>query len=194
MVTIMEKYYDITQLVELVPKNKKILFFCIGTPHTIGDAIGPLVGSYLIRNGCKVYGTIKNPITSTNLEYKIKYVKKKYPNHFIVAIDAAIWIGTDQKMVNKIFIEKKPIIAGTGVDKKFTPIGNISIKGITIVAKVGDMSEQKIQAMEEKSLEQAIIMRNLIAEECLKFISNYKEKIELKERVLNILKSYKASI
>jgi putative sporulation protein YyaC len=194
MVTIMEKYYDITQLAELVPKNKKILFFCIGTPHTIGDAIGPLVGSYLIRNGCKVYGTIKNPITSANLENKITYVKRKYPNHFIVAIDAAIWIGTNQKMVNKIFIEKKPINAGTAVDKKFTPIGDISIKAITIVAKVGDTSEQKIQEMNNKSLEQVIIMRDSITEECLKFISNYKEKIELKERILNLFKNYKTSL
>ena len=193
MVTLMEDQFDITQLGELVPKNKKILFFCIGTPKSKGDAIGPLVGSYLKRNGCKVYGTIKNPITALNIESKITYVKKKYPNHFIIAIDATIWIGTNEQMKDKVLVEKSPIYAGAGVGKKISPIGDLSIKAVTVIAKKGVTNEQIIAALNEKPLEEVIKIKNLIAKECINFISTYKERIKLKDHITNIVKKYKVS-
>ena len=53
------------------------MFLCIGTDRATGDALGPLVGSYLLKNGLEnVYGTVDEPVHAENLRYYIEFINK----------------------------------------------------------------------------------------------------------------------
>lgn len=110
--------------------SSELVFFCIGTPHVCGDALGPYVGSrleYLNLPKFTVYGTWKNPIHALNLSQQWEYAKKKHPDSCFIAIDASF--GSKIHLGN-IFVENRPVYPGQGVGKKLPPIGDISITGI----------------------------------------------------------------
>ena len=49
--------------------EKTVVFLCIGTDRATGDALGPLVGSYLLKNGLEnVYGTVDEPVHAEKFE------------------------------------------------------------------------------------------------------------------------------
>ncbi len=75
--------------------RKGVLLFCIGTDRSTGDSLGPLIGHKLKRAGLKdrritVVGTLDSPVHAMNLEQAIFMVRRCYPDHVIVAVDASV--------------------------------------------------------------------------------------------------------
>lgn len=118
---------NLTKMVKsIIPKDKKILFVCVGTDRSTGDALGPLVGSRLKAKGYNVLGTVDNPVHAQNLDETIKTIELYYPDHFVVAIDACLGMGSS---VGEVTISEGPLFPGAGVGKDLPPIGDARIVG-----------------------------------------------------------------
>ena len=75
--------------------RRGVLLFCIGTDRSTGDSLGPLIGHKLRDLGQKnervqVVGTLDCPVHAMNLEQAIFMVRRCYPDHVIVAVDASV--------------------------------------------------------------------------------------------------------
>ena len=109
---------------------RPLVFFCIGTNHVTGDALGPLIGSFLEElhlPNTHVYGTWHQPVHALNLYTTWINAKKKHPDACFIAIDASFGPPTH---LGNIFIENRPLNPGQGVGKELPSVGNISITGI----------------------------------------------------------------
>lgn len=118
------KYYD-SHYCELV-------FLCIGTDRSTGDALGPLVGHKLElplsrHNNIYVHGTLDEPVHAKNLRNYINIINKTYAKPFIIAIDACL--GRIDR-VGFITIGEGPLTPGAGVNKQLPSVGNLHIMGI----------------------------------------------------------------
>lgn len=128
--------YDDRNAIELLSKSissvfkKDTLIMCIGTDKCIGDCLGPLVGTMLIRNSfpLPVIGTLENPAHAINLGNTINEINIKYPDHHIIAVDACLGY---RNYIGEIQIKNGPVHPGKGVGKSLPKIGDISIIGIT---------------------------------------------------------------
>lgn len=110
--------------------SREIVFCCIGTDRSTGDALGPFIGSTLQTAPhfhLPVYGTIEKPLHALNLATELQTIYERYDNPFIVAIDACV--GTSEQ-IGHIFIEQGPIHPGQAFQKDLPPVGQVSIKGV----------------------------------------------------------------
>lgn len=109
--------------------NDKTIIVCIGTDKCIGDCLGPLVGTFLIKNKFPypVIGTLEKPAHAINLDYILKEIKLKYRDNFIIAIDACL--GYDN-CIGDIQVKSGPVHPGKGVGKTLPHVGDISIVGV----------------------------------------------------------------
>jgi len=122
-----EYLYDILKEINY---DREIIFLCIGSDRSTGDALGPLVGSNLKSFKNKriyIYGSLYNPVHSQNLNNIINKINNNFNNPYIVAIDASLG---SLKNVGKIFIQNKPLKPGLALNKNLPPIGDLSITGI----------------------------------------------------------------
>lgn len=105
------------------------IIICIGTDKHIGDCLGPMVGTILKEKNfpINVFGTLKQPIHALNINNKYKEIKKKYPDHKIIAIDACLG---ENKNIGKIFVKEDGISPGKGIGKKLPYVKGIGIVGI----------------------------------------------------------------
>lgn len=144
-----------------VPMHRSIVFVCIGTDRSTGDALGPLVGSYLHRNRLHqnpTIGTIDEPVHAINLVETLEMIHKKYSNPFIVGIDACLG-----KLANigNIQIGFGPVKPGAGVNKDLPPVGDIHITGIV---NVGGFMEYFV--LQNTRLSLVMKMAEIISESC----------------------------
>ena len=110
-----------------------LIFCCIGTDRSTGDALGPLVGTWLKDNPSfpyEVIGTLQQPLHALNLQQTVESLQKRTSKPYVVAIDACL--GKSEK-IGHIIIEKGPLFPGKAVKKELPPVGDISIKGIVNV-------------------------------------------------------------
>ncbi len=108
--------------------NRQIIILCIGSDRYIGDALGPLVGSYLEENtDVTVYGSLDKPVHAGNLVEVIKNIKGRYHQPIIIAVDACL--GKNDEIGN-IEIWEGGLEAGIAVGNKLPYIGTISIIGV----------------------------------------------------------------
>lgn len=112
--------------------RKGVLLFCIGTDRSTGDSLGPLIGHKLKKAGLKdsqvqVVGTLENPVHAINLEQAIFMVRRCYPDHVIVAVDASVG---QTEHVGCITLGKGALRPGLGVCKELQAVGDIFITGI----------------------------------------------------------------
>jgi putative sporulation protein YyaC len=109
--------------------KEKTLIVCIGTDKCIGDCLGPLVGTFLVKNGFPypVVGTLDNPAHAINLDSVIKDTKAKYPEYYVIAIDACIGY---EDCIGDIQVKLGPVHPGKGVGKNLPHVGDISIVGV----------------------------------------------------------------
>ena len=124
--------YD--ELCPAVRENRPIVFVCIGTDRSTGDALGPLVGEKLKfspRSNIFVYGNLENPVHAKNIKDTLKDIKIKHKKPYIIAIDACL--GSIEN-VGKVLIEKKPLRPGMAVHKDLPPVGDLSIVGIVNIS------------------------------------------------------------
>lgn len=112
--------------------RKGVLLFCIGTDRSTGDSLGPLIGHKLKEYGLKdrhvqVVGTLECPVHAMNLEQAILMVRRNYPDHVIVAVDASVG---QTEHVGCITLGKGALRPGLGVCKELQAVGDIFITGI----------------------------------------------------------------
>ncbi len=103
---------------------------CIGSDITIGDSVGPLVGTMLEKKnifGLMIYGTLKSPITAKEVISLGKNIRKLHTYQRMLAIDGAVG---DEKEVGMIKLQRGGLYPGIGVGKKIAPIGDVAIMGI----------------------------------------------------------------
>lgn len=106
------------------------VILCIGTDRLIGDSLGPMVGSLLVRSGCPfpVYGTLTSPVHALNLPLYTRQIPSRHPGAPVIAVDASL--GPDWR-IGCISLRPHGLRPGAGVNKELDPAGDISITGIT---------------------------------------------------------------
>ncbi len=119
-------------LKEAYTSNRDIVFVCIGTDRSTGDALGPLTGSKLKQLNLKtpVYGTLDEPVHATNLAEYSKIIYESNKNPFLIAVDACLG---QLNNVGYLSIGKGAVKPGAAVKKDLPPIGDAYITGIVNV-------------------------------------------------------------
>ncbi|AMX00621.1 spore protease YyaC [Rummeliibacillus stabekisii] len=118
-------------LLEHIPfHHENLVFCCIGSDRSTGDALGPLTGSILsnfVSFPYKIIGTLEEPLHALNLSQTVDSFENHKVPPFVVAIDACLG---DQKRIGEILFQPGPLLPGKAVKKELPPIGDVSIKGI----------------------------------------------------------------
>lgn len=108
--------------------HRKIIILCIGSDRYIGDALGPLIGSYLEEHtSCTVYGSLEKPVHAGNLVEVIAHIHHQYCQPLIIAVDACL--GKSYEIGN-VEIWQGSLEAGIAVGAKLPSIGHLSIIGV----------------------------------------------------------------
>lgn len=144
-----------------VPAHRPIVFICIGTDRSTGDALGPLVGSYLHRNRLHTIptiGTVDEPVHAINLADTIQNVFQSYSHPFIVGVDACLG---KLAHVGHIQVGYGPVKPGAGVNKELPPVGDIHI---TAIVNVGGFMEYFV--LQNTRLSVVMKMAEIISESC----------------------------
>lgn len=122
---------QISNIVINEANDRDIVVMCIGTDRSTGDCLGPLVGEKLSKsyyfNKINVLGTLEKPVHAKNLDQNLEYVYSNFNNPYIIAVDASLG---KYENIGKINLYYGPLFPGAGVNKKLTPVGDISITGI----------------------------------------------------------------
>jgi putative sporulation protein YyaC len=102
-----------------------LLFLCIGTDRSTGDALGPLVGSILEEAGyTHVLGTLQYPLDASNLLQRLEKVK---PGRKVIAIDACLG---QPSSVTSYQVSNQPMEPGKSVGRVLPLVGDYSIAAI----------------------------------------------------------------
>ncbi len=125
---------------ELYRKEGKV-FLCIGTTKCIGDSLGPMVGeklsSILEKKDIFIFGNLKQNVNYKNINIVLNTIYSKIKNPYIIVIDSAL---SHKNFIGNIIINKNNMVIGSALNKNYTIIGNLSIKGI-----VGENNKNNIK-------------------------------------------------
>jgi len=116
-----------------VEDSGEIVLVCIGTDRSTGDALGPLVGSYLQEqalSGCTVFGTLDNPVHATNLADTMGWVEKHFVKPLVLAVDASL--GRVES-VGYLTVGQGSLRPGAAVNKTLPEVGQVYVTGIVNV-------------------------------------------------------------
>lgn len=114
--------------------SPNLVFFCIGTDRSTGDALGPLTGSRLTEYNTfpfPVIGTLESPLHALNLEQRIDELLVDTPTAYTVAIDACLGKVSS---IGQLLFQDGSMQPGQAVGKNLPSVGNASIKGIVNIA------------------------------------------------------------
>lgn len=113
----------------LQPDSRRIVFVCIGTDRSTGDALGPLVGTMLEEYGwSRVIGTLAEPCDAGKVEAAaISLLQESMEGRTVIAIDACL--GKPQS-VGGYVLSAGPLKPGAATGRALPPIGDFSIAGI----------------------------------------------------------------
>ena len=70
--------YLCKELSPVIKENRPIVFICIGSDRSTGDALGPLIGEkikFLSKNNIFIYGTLEETVHAGNLKETVKIIK-----------------------------------------------------------------------------------------------------------------------
>jgi putative sporulation protein YyaC len=114
-----------------IPADRTLVFVCVGTDRSTGDALGPLVGSKLEKQSrLPVFGTLDEPVHAMNMTQRLNSLSNMYSNPYIVAIDACLG---QLSSVGCIQAADGPVKPGAGVNKELPPVGDFHVTGIVNV-------------------------------------------------------------
>lgn len=115
---------------KVIPKDKRLVFLCIGASNYMGDVFGPFIGELLKRSGKSVivYGEMYDCVHGGNLLEYIKMIYKKHRNDFIITIDAGTSIT---KKRGSITVYRRGICPGRSYHSGTAKVGDVSILGFT---------------------------------------------------------------
>ena len=132
--------------------GRPLVCVCVGTDRSTGDALGPLVGSFLdtglagghslVDQGeswaylggnslLQIFGTLDNPVHASNLATLVERLRGSAPQPFVVAIDACLGQADH---VGLITVSRGALRPGAGVNKMLPELGNVSITGTVNVS------------------------------------------------------------
>ncbi|MDF2570523.1 MAG: putative sporulation protein YyaC [Sporomusa sp.] len=107
---------------------RPLVVLCIGSDRYTGDALGPLIGTYLEEHtDCSVYGTLDHPVHAGNFIETLNIINHLYHHPLIVAIDACL--GRSHEVGN-IEIWQGGLAAGIAVGNRLPTVGDISVIGV----------------------------------------------------------------
>ncbi|WP_048601621.1 spore protease YyaC [Rubeoparvulum massiliense] len=153
---------QLQQLLVYPPIYSEILFLCIGTDRSTGDALGPLVGTFLHEAkhpNILVRGTLEHPVHAKNLQDVLAEIDSAQTSPYVFAIDASL--GRWQS-VGDICLHKGPLQPGAGVQKKLPQVGHAHLTGIV---NVGGFLEYFV--LQNTRLHLVISMAHLISKAIL---------------------------
>lgn len=105
-----------------------IVFLCIGTDRSTGDALGPLTGSRLKEYGfTHVIGTLPEPCDALNLETKLGGIPE---DKIIIAIDACLG---QPSSVGSFFASEGALSPAQSVGGKLPAVGDYSVAAVVNV-------------------------------------------------------------
>jgi putative sporulation protein YyaC len=132
-------------LLSLGAPARPVVFACIGTDRSTGDALGPLVGQKLMRLGGDerdVVGTLERPLHALNLAERVLPRLAEAPRPLIVAVDAALG---PLPSVGSVRLSRGGLRPGQGVGKDLPEIGDLSITA-TVNVRAGALDAQVLQS------------------------------------------------
>lgn len=118
---------------QLIDSTAAIVLVCIGSDRSIGDALGPLVGTYVseLANGqFQVVGTLDSPVHASNLSDTLQWLESTHPNALVVAVDACLG---RMESVGMLTVGRGSLKPGAGVNKSLPPVGQIYVTGVVNV-------------------------------------------------------------
>ena len=131
-------YFEMAKALKTICNNEKPIVVCVGSDLTVGDSLGPFVGTTIIKDNKLdffVYGTLENPITAREVETVSKKIKLIHPNSKVLVVDAALGKKSEIGYVKVLDSGIKP---GLGVKKDLPLLGDFSI-----IAIVGEYLDKK---------------------------------------------------
>lgn len=122
-----------TILSEAQCNHQDIVFVCIGTDRSTGDALGPLTGTKLkrLQINSPIFGTLEEPVHATNLIDYMNIINNQFPKPFVIAIDACLGRLDN---VGYLSLGRGSVKPGAAVKKDLPPIGDAYITGIVNVS------------------------------------------------------------
>ncbi|WHY00141.1 spore protease YyaC [Neobacillus sp. DY30] len=110
-------------------QKEDIIFLCIGSDRSVGDSLGPLVGTMLKENQVpyRIYGTLEKPVHAFNLKETLKEIKKEFKKPLIFSVDASLG---DQNQVGYVFLKEGPLVPGKALKKVLPEVGDYHIIGM----------------------------------------------------------------
>lgn len=111
----------------------ELVLVCIGTDRSIGDALGPLIGTQIagpVGPPATVLGTLDNPVHASNLVDTLQWVESTFQRPLVIAVDACLGRSESVGMLTVGHGSLKP---GAGVNKSLPPVGQIYVTGVVNV-------------------------------------------------------------
>ncbi|MDB5055706.1 MAG: hypothetical protein JWM44_3756 [Bacilli bacterium] len=121
--------HHLSDLFLKIPEQHPIVFVCIGTDRSTGDALGPLIGSRLRKynfSDIHLYGTLDEPVHALNLNETLTTIQNDHFQPYIIGIDACLG---QVSSVGNIQLGFGPLKPGAGVNKQLPPVGHVHITG-----------------------------------------------------------------
>ncbi|GAB6927217.1 hypothetical protein JCM10914A_12000 [Paenibacillus sp. JCM 10914] len=130
-----------------------LVFVCIGTDRSTGDALGPLTGSKLLEYGFPhVIGSLPEPCDAFNFESRLSGISEQQT---LIAIDACLG---QPSSVGYYFTSEGPLTPAQSVGGKLPPIGDYSVAAV-----VNTMGPKAYWTLQVTSLHQVMRMADQIA-------------------------------
>ncbi len=133
------------RLIEHGGRHRPVVFACVGTDRSTGDALGPLVGERLRRLGCgedQVIGTLESPLHALNLDERLGPALDDGSDRLVVAVDAAL--GPLDR-VGGVSLHGRGLRPGQGVGKDLPEVGELSLTA-TVNVQAGALDVQVLQS------------------------------------------------
>lgn len=124
---------------------RPVLFACIGSDRSTGDALGPLVGQKLMRLGGDegaVIGTLEHPLHALNLAERVLPRLGASPRPLVVAVDAALG---PMATIGSVRLARGGLRPGQGVGKDLPEVGDLSLTA-TVNVRAGALDAQVLQS------------------------------------------------
>ncbi|XEC93598.1 spore protease YyaC [Paenibacillus tarimensis] len=136
------------------PDKDEILFLCIGSDRSTGDAFGPLVGAKLAGQGWRyVIGTLNDPCDAKRLPQAIAGLP---PDKTVIAVDACL--GRPES-VGAYLVADGPLVPAEALGANMPEVGNYSIAGVVNV-----FGPKPYAALQTTSLHAVMRMADTLAE------------------------------
>lgn len=139
--------------------GRPLVFLCIGTDRSTGDALGPLVGQALRAwrpSGATVVGCLDEPVHATNLGQAMARLREAVPDGVVVAVDACLG---RLETVGTITVGAGPLCPGAGVNKALPEVGDAHVTG---TVNVGGFMEYFV--LQNTRLSLVVRMAEVVAE------------------------------